>query len=162
MRRRTFLKTVALAAAGSMLPGCQRETHRLVPYLLPDEEIVPGVANWYATTCHECPAGCGTVVRVMEGRAKKIEGNPDHPLNQGKLCAKGQSALQGLYNPDRLRQPLERDRIRNNPTFSPMTWQEGLDRCAAALRRSVRPIMISRPVSGTLEGLFVDFMDAVG
>jgi anaerobic selenocysteine-containing dehydrogenase len=162
LRRRTFLKAAGLAAAGSLLPGCEREMHRLVPYVLPDDEIVPGVADWYASTCQECPAGCGVLVRVMEGRAKKIEGNPDHPLNQGKLCTKGQAALQGLYNPDRLKQPLQRNGPRGKGAFIPIDWDEGLSRCAEFLRDKGAPIMITRPVSGTLGRLLSDFMKAIG
>lgn len=138
--------------------------HRLVPYLLPDDEIVPGVADWYASVCRECSAGCGTLVRVREGRAKKVEGNPDHPLNQGKLCAKGQASLQALYNPDRLRQPLEREGARGDGTFIPIDWDKGLRRCAETLRRlqGQSPLMITRPLSGTVVRLLSDFMEALG
>ncbi|OQW37286.1 MAG: hypothetical protein A4E19_14080 [Nitrospira sp. SG-bin1] len=163
LRRRTFLKAAGLAAAGSLLPGCEREMHRLVPYVLPDDEIVPGVADWYASTCRECSAGCGTIIRVREGRAKKIEGNPDHPLNRGKLCARGQASLQGLYNPDRLRRPFQREGRRGEGTFVPIEWEEGLRRCAQALQDSpVPPLMVTRPLSGTLARLLSDFMDSVG
>ncbi|HEY6085199.1 MAG TPA: molybdopterin-dependent oxidoreductase [Nitrospira sp.] len=163
MKRRTWLKTVVAAAAAAALPGCKPQAHTLVPYLLPDDEIVPGTANWYASTCRECAAGCGILVRTMEGRAKKIEGNPDHPLNQGKLCAKGQASLQSLYNPDRLTQPLERKGIRGDATFVPMSWEEGLRRCAERLQdRRTAPIMITRPVSGTMARLLRDFINALG
>ncbi len=162
LNRRTVLKTAVWAAAASVLPGCERQAHRLIPYLLPDDEIIPGVDNWYASTCHECAAGCGVIVRVMEGRAKKIEGNPRHPLNQGKLCAKGQAGLHSLYNPDRLRQPLQRKDRRGEGTFEPIEWDEGLNRVAEALRGRSAPIMITRPVSGTLSRLLGDFMKAIG
>lgn len=163
LRRRTFLKTAALAAAGSLLPGCGRETHRLVPYLLPDDEIVPGVADWYASVCGECPAGCGVLVRVREGRAKKLEGNPDHPVNQGKLCAKGQASLQSLYNPDRLRRPFQREGSRAEGRFVPIEWEEGLRRCAQAFQGATAPpLMVTRPLSGTLAWLLADFMNSLG
>lgn len=163
LKRRTFLKTVALAAAGSLLPGCEREMHRLVPYVLPDDEIVPGVADWYASVCSECSAGCGVLVRVREGRAKKIEGNPDHPLNRGKLCARGQASLQSLYNPDRLKRPFQREGRRGGGTFVPIEWEEGLRHCAQALQSAgVPPLMVTRPLSGTLAWLLSDFMDSLG
>ncbi|MCC2642362.1 MAG: Nitrate reductase [Nitrospira sp.] len=156
------MTALGLAAAGSLLPGCERETHRLVPYLLPDDEIVPGVADWYASTCHECHAGCGIAVRVMEGRAKKIEGNPAHPLNQGKLCAKGQASLQGLYHPDRIRAPLGRERRRDQGPFLPLSWETGMDQLAERLRSAKgRVVMISRPLSGTLAELASTFLRAV-
>jgi molybdopterin-containing oxidoreductase family iron-sulfur binding subunit len=67
--------------------------------------MVTGAANWYASTCRECPAGCGVLAKNREGRIIKLEGNPLHPINRGALCIRGQAALQGLYNPDRLWQP---------------------------------------------------------
>ncbi|HSF09413.1 MAG TPA: molybdopterin-dependent oxidoreductase [Nitrospirales bacterium] len=162
LNRRTLLKILGLTAAGSSLPGCEREVHNLVPYLLPDDHIVPGVANWYASTCQECEAGCGTIVRVMEGRAKKIEGNPKHPVNEGKLCARGQAALQGLYNPDRLQGPLRREGQRGQGQFRPITWEEGLAEWVEQLRTHAgKSAMVTRPVSGTLGSLLTTLMDSI-
>ncbi|HZR47750.1 MAG TPA: molybdopterin-dependent oxidoreductase [Candidatus Manganitrophaceae bacterium] len=162
MKRRDFLKAIGLAAAGTVLPGCQGEVRRLIPYVWPDEEIVPGVADWYASVCRECEAGCGIIVRVMEGRAKKIEGNPAHPLNQGKLCAMGQASLQGLYNPDRIRGPLQREGKRGEGKFKPVSWEEGISRWTSELKKYPGgAAMISRPVSGTLLRLFSEFMKGV-
>lgn len=163
LKRRDFLKAVGLTAAGSLLPGCSGETHKIIPYLLPDDEIVPGVDNWYASVCRECDAGCGIIVRVMEGRARKVEGNPAHPLNQGKLCAMGQASLQGLYNPDRLRGPLQREGKRGEGKFQPISWEDGISRWVAALQNhSRRAAMISRAVPGTLGDLFSQFMEGIG
>jgi anaerobic selenocysteine-containing dehydrogenase len=163
LKRRSFLKAVGLTAAGSLLPGCGRETHKIIPYLLPDDEIVPGVDNWYASVCQECDAGCGIIVRVMEGRARKIEGNPAHPLNQGKLCAMGQASLQGLYNPDRIRGPLQREGGRGEGKFKPISWEDGISRWVAALQKHPgRTAMISRSVPGTLGDLFSQFMEGIG
>lgn len=160
--RRTLFKVLGLTAAGSALPGCEREVHNLVPYLLPDEDIVPGVANWYASTCQECEAGCGVIVRVMEGRAKKIEGNPTHPVNEGKLCARGQAALQGLYNPDRLQGPLRREGKRGQGQFRSITWEEGLSEWVEQLRKHAgKSAMVTRPVTGTLASLLTMMMDSL-
>jgi len=65
-----------------------------------------GQSTYYATTCRECAAGCGLVVRTMQGRALKTEGNANNPLNLGKTCARGQATLHGLYNPNRVRGPI--------------------------------------------------------
>src|SRR5664279_1857719 len=99
--RRAFLKAgLASTAAATVLTGCKfpQRWVNLEPYVIPPEEQLAGQATWYASTCRQCPAGCGIIVRVMNGRALKIEGNPLHPLNKGKLCARGQAGVQLLYN----------------------------------------------------------------
>src|SRR5881398_3188343 len=98
MNRRDFFRVVAASGATAAATGCQRTTETILPLVVPNEQIVPGVAAWFATVCRECPAGCGV-----------IAGNPDHPVNQGALCARGQAALQGLYHPDRFAGPRLRD-----------------------------------------------------
>jgi anaerobic selenocysteine-containing dehydrogenase len=163
LKRRTFLKTAALAAVGTTLPGCGREVDHLIPYLLPDDEIVPGVADWYASVCNECPAGCGILVRVMEGRVKKIEGNPDHPTNLGKLCARGQAAPQRLYNPDRLRGPLRRTGERGAGGFEAITWDEALALWIDQLRRHAgRIVLMTRSLTGTEGTLCSKFLGQIG
>src|SRR5437879_3798056 len=103
--RRSFMKIAAAAGAVAAVPGCQPSARKLVPYVLPDEDVIPGVPAFYTARCGECPAGCGVVARVREGRAIKLEGNPLDPISAGGSCARGQAALQGLYNPDRLPHP---------------------------------------------------------
>jgi anaerobic selenocysteine-containing dehydrogenase/Fe-S-cluster-containing dehydrogenase component len=105
MDRRTFLK---LTGAGSIAvaTGCNSHPERhLYTLVQAPEDMVTGEPAWYASTCRECPAGCGILAKNREGRAIKLEGNPLHPVNQGKLCARGQAALQGVYNPDRITEP---------------------------------------------------------
>ncbi len=120
-------------AAGGVLSSCTRDAGQLIPLLIPpDDGSVPGLAQFYASTCLQCPAGCGIHVRVFEGRAKKIEGNPDHPVNRGRLCARGQAALQELYHPDRIQQPFGR-REREGPA-EPETWASATDRIASRFR----------------------------
>src|SRR3972149_446269 len=101
LSRRQFLKaTAGLGVATGFSPTVRRGL--LGAFVRPPEQELPGKATWYASTCRQCPAGCGIIVRVINGRARKIEGNPEHPLNRGKLCARGQAGLQVLSNPDRL------------------------------------------------------------
>ena len=113
--RRRFLTVLGATTAGGALAlsGCSTDrVQKLVPYLVQSEDQVPGVATWYASTCTECASGCGVHVRTREGRAVKLEGNPDHPVNQGKLCSRGQASLQGLYNPGRIKAPMAARRRR--------------------------------------------------
>ena len=106
MNRRTFLKISGMGSL-SFAAGCSREPEKTLFSMThtPDDRVT-GKANWYASTCRECPAGCGILAKNREGRVVKIEGNPVHPINKGKLCMRGQAALQGIYNPDRLKTPL--------------------------------------------------------
>ena len=107
--RRDFLKVVG-ATTGVAAAGCAQELpEKIIPYVVPPNEVIPGVAAWYSGSCSECGAGCGWIVRTREGRAVKVEGNSHHPVNLGTLCAMGQSSLQAHYDPDRIREPLRRE-----------------------------------------------------
>ena len=109
LSRRRFLQILGTASTAGVVAGCtDRAEQKIFPYAKAEPEQIPGIAVWYRSTCTECAAGCGTEVRVREGRAVKIEGSRAHPINQGGLCALGQAALQNTYDPDRVRQPLER------------------------------------------------------
>jgi anaerobic selenocysteine-containing dehydrogenase len=124
--RRDFLK---IATGAAVATGFASKVRRVIlePYVRPPEETLPGKASWYASTCRQCPAGCGIIVRTINGRAKKIEGNPNHPLNRGKLCARGQAGLQTLYNPDRLKGPVQQSGGRGSKKFEPLYWPDALE-----------------------------------
>src|SRR6267154_1356057 len=121
LSRRSFIKLAATASAAAAIPGCEPAARKLIPYVVPDEDAIPGVPTFYATTCAECSAGCGIVARVMEGRVIKLEGNPIDPISQGAICARGQAGLQGLYNPDRLAKPNTR---RADGALTVIHWDE--------------------------------------
>ncbi len=108
MNRRDFFKIVGVSGAAAATAGCQQPVEHILPLVVPNEQLVPGVAAWFATVCRECPAGCGVLARNREGRVVKLEGNPDHPVNEGALCIRGQAALQGAYHPDRFAGPQQR------------------------------------------------------
>src|SRR3989304_3326974 len=123
VNRRDFFKIIGIGGATAAMVGCSAEPpEKLIPYVIPPEEIVPGKATWYATFCQECPAGCGILAKTMEGRAIKVEGTPAHPVTRGRLCARGEASLQGLYNPDRIRQPLRKGA---DGKWKPISWEEG-------------------------------------
>ena len=135
LSRRTFLKLAATAGAAAAIPGCEPAARKLIPYVVPDENMVPGTPTYFATTCSECPAGCGAIAKVMEGRVIKLEGNPSDPISQGAICARGQGALQGLYNPDRVAKPEQRG---TDGRFYAIEWDDATklltDRLAAAAK----------------------------
>ena len=130
--RRNFLRAVGVAGvAGTVGCGGQEVRQLILPLVVPSEEVIPGVATWYATTCLECSAGCGLTVRTREGRATKVEGNPEHPVNRGGLCVRGQASLQGLYNPDRIRGPLQRSA---DGSLRSLNWDEAKNQLAERIR----------------------------
>jgi len=164
MKRRSFLQLSGMSLASSMLAGCRKGNEKLIPFLVPPEDgVTPGLANYYASACRQCPAGCGILVRVSEGRAKKVEGNPRHPVNQGKLCARGQSILQELYHPDRIKQPLKRTGPRGSGRYTPISWDEGLKQLAEELTPYLQTekdglALLSAPLRGSLATLTKGFL----
>src|ERR687884_490175 len=122
--RREFLKILGATGAATAAIGCSSDrVERLIPYLVQPDETVPDVSNYYASTCRECSAACGVLLETRDGRTFKLEGNPDHPLNRGALCARGQAAVQGLYNPDRFRWPM----AKRGSQWGRTTWDEALN-----------------------------------
>lgn len=106
LSRRSFLKVAGFSFAGTVLAGCQQSNlEKAIPHLIRPEEITPGVPYWYASTCAGCNAGCGLLVKSRDGRPIKIEGNPEHPVSRGGVCAIGQATLVSLYDSQRLNGP---------------------------------------------------------
>ncbi len=163
IKRRDFLKIIGVAGGtAAVASSCSEPVEQLIPYVIPPEGIVPGVPNYYASTCRECPAGCGIIVKNREGRAIKIEGNPENPINTGSSCARGQAALQGLYNPDRVRSPLSNF---NADKLQPVGWeaaQKTLTEKIEELGGSGNIVFLSNHISGTLGKLVDEWMDALG
>jgi menaquinone reductase, molybdopterin-binding-like subunit len=140
MKRRDFLKTGGIAGtAGLILDGCGKP-QQLIPLLVAEDRFVPGEESWVRTLCQQCSAGCGITVRIMQGesirtingqqkrvkavQAKKIEGNPEHPISMGGTCARGQAGVQVLYHPDRIQTPLKLSGQRGSGQYQPITWKE--------------------------------------
>ncbi len=125
----------------------------------PDDMVV-GEPAWYASTCRECPAGCGVLAKNREGRVIKIEGNPQHPINRGRLCMRGQAALQAVYNPDRIKTPLlkDGDRWRAIPPAEALgLLKQKADGAAASGKNRVR--LITEVAGETLLALFAKSLD---
>ncbi|MFH1765536.1 MAG: molybdopterin-dependent oxidoreductase [Gemmatimonadota bacterium] len=159
IKRRDFLKVMGAGGAGATMFGCSTErVEKLLPYVIPDEEITPGVATWYTSVCGECPSGCGVWVRTREGRVVKVEGNPDHPISGGSLCSRGYSSVQGLYNPDRLSSPM----LRGNDGFGPIGWEEAEELLEQRLRGSENHIFLTGRMGPSLSNLVEDFLSGVG
>lgn len=136
VKRRRFLGLTAGAAAGAAVGG---SASRAFIGLLSsaDSPLFPpkGPESFALSVCAMCPGGCGVRARRIGERVVKLEGNPLHPVNAGRLCPKGQAALQSLYHPDRAPGPLRRVGPRGRVgSFERASWEQALGEIAGRLR----------------------------
>ncbi|TFG59001.1 MAG: hypothetical protein E4H29_05045, partial [Deltaproteobacteria bacterium] len=159
MKRRDFLWLLGVISGSTVMSACgtPNRSAKFTSYLLPPEEgIVPGEASFHPSTCTECPAGCGVLARVREGRPVKLEGIPGHPVSDGGLCARGQSSLYRLYHPERLRGPMARD----GGKLRPISWEDAFSRVAGALQASREKGRKNLFLSGRTTGSLTRLVDA--
>jgi molybdopterin-containing oxidoreductase family iron-sulfur binding subunit len=163
MDRRTFLKTAGIGSI-AVAYGCKSDYDKNIFSLVTaPEDFVTGQGVWYATTCMECPAGCGILAKNREGRVIKLEGNPAHPVNRGKLCIRGQAALQSVYDPDRLMMP----QLRTGRTFETISFDQAFDILkermhAASKKGGSRVKLLTGITSEPLNTLFSATLEAFG
>jgi molybdopterin-containing oxidoreductase family iron-sulfur binding subunit len=109
--RRDFLVAAGFTFAGTLVAGCQRApVEEAIPPLAQPPGVIAGQAAYYASTCGGCSSACGMLVKSLDGRPLKLEGNPEQPLSKGGLCAAGQASLLGLYDRLSLSTPLQEGR----------------------------------------------------
>jgi anaerobic selenocysteine-containing dehydrogenase len=182
MDRRSFIKLTAVSGTTAALASCGDPDHQLIRFV-PDEDIVPGQAVWKPSVCPLCPSACGLTVRVMDAdadvvrdgktgvvqilAAKKLEGNPNHPINRGGLCARGQAAIQVTYHPDRIAQPLKRKGNRGDGTYEAVTWEAAMAEVVSQLNavRGAGPesvACVGRPGTSHRNTLIAEFLSRVG
>ena len=82
---------------------------------------------------HDCPDTCALLTSVLDGRAVRVQGNPEHPPTDGVLCTKVSRYTERTYHPERLLQPLKRVGPKGAGRFEPVSWDEALDDIAARL-----------------------------
>lgn len=181
MDRRRFFKITAITGTTAALASCGNPENQIVRFI-PDEELTPGVAVWKSSVCPLCAAGCGVTARVMDGDAevfrqgqagvtrmglvRKLEGDPDHPLSKGRLCVRGQAAVQVTYHPDRLVAPQRRSGERGSGQFTEISWDEALtslvERLDAAAAAPASLAFVSRPRRGRRHELVAEFLRRFG
>ncbi len=153
-QRRNFLKKMAVVGGGAALTGCTNTLIPFeLPKEKVDEEIWGAAAEDVVetdfgvqvkyTVCQMCPGFCGVKARIKDGRLIKLDGNPYHPNTlephipydtslekairfTGSLCVKGQSGIQTLYNPMRIKQPLKRVGPRGSGKWQTISWEQAI------------------------------------
>jgi len=163
INRRDFLKMSALGGATMVAAGCDSDPiEKLMPLLVPPYDYVSGVSTHFATTCLECSAACGLIVRTREGRAIKAEGNPRHPVNEGRICLQGQSVLQGLYSLTRAVGPV----TVTNDGRRGVSWKEGKQQLADKLKelkgKEGGILYIGPPRSGSFPEMLNNWLEGMG
>ena len=159
MQRRDFIKISSVLTAGStLLTSCGKGMRETMPVLVPEDQLVLGEEKWVKSVCGGCGAACGLEVRLVDGRAVKLEGLAAHPINAGRLCARGQAELQALYNPDRIQAPRH--------GRQEVDWEEALGAAAEKLREVIaepqRIVLVTRRLNGLRAQLVAEFLQALG
>lgn len=130
MRRREVLKAGGVLGAAAFLEGCGGRERAQIEQVLDRSRTPPGTARWNRSICGQCSGGCELLVRTIDGRAKKIEGDATSRVSFGGVCALGHSALQGQYLPQRPTQPLRR----TAGDLEATSWEQALEDIAPKLK----------------------------
>ena len=148
--RRDLLKVgAAAAAAGAGLSVLRPDVTTRAPLAAIQE------THTVKPTCALCPSGCGLEVRVVDGKAVKVEGSALHPLNQGVCCLKGQTSLEMLYSPERLEHPRLQMGERGSGDWKEIPWEEALKLLSekmSVLRKNGKPHALAL-ITGATPGL---------
>lgn len=156
--RRDFMRLFSASAMFGAASCVRRPEEKAIPYVNQPIDHVPGVAVHYATTCNECAAGCGVIVKTREGRPVKLEGSARHPLSQGGMCALGQASIQGLYHPERQKTPL----IRYGKRQDPADWSSVYQKIAEKVGDSTKIGILTGGSTGFQQQFFKAVLKKLG
>jgi anaerobic selenocysteine-containing dehydrogenase len=129
IKRREFLNLLGVAAGAAGMQGCSQQ------WAVPDHLVElalrgPGLDSETQAICGLCAGGCGLRIRQVDGLPVGLKGNRNHPLNRGGLCPVGQSALELLYSPNRIKNPLRRT---PEGDYRPVSWDEAVSHLGSRL-----------------------------
>lgn len=126
--RRDFLKATALTVT-AVSAGIKFQ-----PKSYAEATTASGEVNFVPSICAMCPAACSIQVEVRDGKVHRIHGTPEHPINNGKICARGNAGVERLYNPDRLKKPLIRTGEKGTWSFREASWDEAISLIASKVK----------------------------
>jgi len=142
--RRNFLKISGATAAGTMIGGLGFDLSPMEAFA---QDLRIKGAKETTTICCFCSVGCGIIVHTdSKGKVINAEGDPDHPINEGALCAKGASSYQIAVNPNRLQKVRYRAPYSNN--WKEVSWEWAVNKIAANIKRSRDGSFMLRNVDG--------------
>ena len=167
MTRRDFLKIGLTGAAVAGMGGSLTSCFSPAPEVPRKSSRTAGKPVSIASTCLLCPAGCGILGEVMDGRVTKIVGNPRHPNNRGKICSRGHAGVNVLYDPDRLLYPFKRSGARGEGRWTKITWDQALDEIAKKLtslrqQGKTEGLWVEQGISGKGDLMLLHFLKAYG
>jgi Fe-S-cluster-containing dehydrogenase component len=157
--RRRFISLMAASTALAATTACEKPPgDTIVPYTKKPKDVIPGVANYYASTYQEGLVPYGVLVKTREGRPIHIDGNDEHPLFAGKTSLRVQADILGLYDPQRLRAP----RLADKPT----NWARAQAQIVAVLqaaRTAGQAVLLLTPavISPTRRAVIADLEEAL-
>lgn len=165
LSRRTFIRLTGVAAASVAAATATRavlESAAAGQGGATAHAAEPLEEHWVRTTCAMCPSGCGLEVRVVDGKAVKVEGNPLHPVNQGVCCLRAHASLEALYSPERIQRPRIQVGYKGSAYWREISWDEALSLVVEKLR-GVEPHTVAflhGDTRGSMRGLIGQFMAA--
>jgi formate dehydrogenase major subunit len=144
--RRTFLKISGATAAGTAMGGLGFD---LTPAEVYAQELRIKDAKPTTSVCCYCSVGCGIIVHTdTKGKVINAEGDPDHPISEGALCAKGASSYQIAVNPNRLQKVLYRAPY--SAAWKEVKWEWALEKIAANIKKSRDASFMEKNAQGQL------------
>ncbi len=158
--RRNFLKLMGASIAMATTGCIRRPVQHIIPYAQAPKEITPGEANYYASSWFDGHQAYGLIVKTLEGRPIKIEGNPRHPMNRGGLTERAHAEVLSLYDPDRIRGAKRNllNKARTNFETVGAKWEEIDSLVSTAALKGGLAVMTPTIPSPTTQALFADIL----
>lgn len=158
--RREFLKLMGASIALATTACVRRPVQHIIPYAQAPKEVIPGIPNFYASSWYDGVEGYGLLVKTLEGRPIKLEGNPQHPMNKGSLVARSHAEILSLYDPDRLKGPVRnlQNKTRTNRETVSAKWDELDAAVVEELKKGGVAILSSTLPSPSTQAMISDFL----